>query len=302
MTDFSIASPHKSDLWYDYRLYVNLIESLESLGYRYRKNAKNRIYFLAAPQRHFYPDVGKFDKEANNLALVYCHFEKIESFSHFNRVYLSSDFMRKQMWKEKLKRLSVLISNKYFGSMSKVEILRPFSSLQPLMEVDERYRCDLSFIGSPRIRPIVEDIIPIVQKHDLSFHLYGPHWQGYKGNPAAVSYRVADTVDYFDFPKVSYNSKISLVDHHQTMNDIGCVSHKYVDILMSGGFVISDYNKDAVKSYSGITYTTPKQLEELVLFYLENDNARLEKQQAQRSLLGNQTTLNAASQLAKAFV
>jgi hypothetical protein len=302
MTEFSIASPHKSELWYDYRLYANLIEALESLGYKYRKNAKNRIYFLGAPRRNFYPDVGKFDANANNIALVYCHFEKIESFSEFNKVYLSSPFVKRQMWAEKIKRFSLLGKKKYIGSMSKVEIIKPFSSLTNTKIIDAKFQCDLSFIGSPRIRPIVEDIIPIVNKHNLDFHLYGPHWEKYAGDSSAVNYRKANSVDYFDIPLVSHNSKISLVDHHQTMNDVGSVSHKYVDIVMSGGFVICDNNKDADTHYKGIVYSSPQELEELVLFYLNNEAKRQEQIELQHNITAHQTTLRAAKKIAETFI
>ena len=300
--DFSIASPHKSELWYDYRLYVNLIEALESLGYKYRKNSNNRIYFLGAPRRHFYPDVGKFDSEANNLALAYCHFEKISSYNEFNKVFLPSNFVKKSVLNQRRKYSKIFKKNSYLDKVSKIEIIKPFSSLTPESKMVDALICDLSFIGSPRIRPIVEDIIPIVKKHNLSFHIYGPHWDAYKGNSLASSFVKAAEIPYQDIPKLSAASKISLVDHHQSMNDIGSVSHKYVDLLSSGAFIISDKNKDAIHNYNGVCYSSKSELEDLVLYYLENESERKKVLARQMNIVKDNSTNEAARQISKFFL
>ena len=300
--DFSIASPHKSELWYDYRLYINLIEALESLGFKYRKNAKNRIYFLGAPRRHFYPDVGKFDSEANNLALAYCHFEKINSYNEFNKIFLPSIFVKESVLNERRKYSKLFKKNSYLDKVSKIEIIKPFSSLVRENDIADELICDLSFIGSPRIRPIVEDIIPIVKKHNLSFHIYGPHWNAYEGNNLASSFVKASEIPYQDIPKLSAASKISLVDHHQSMNDIGSVSHKYVDLLSSGAFIISDKNKDAIYNYEGICYSSKNELEELVLYYLDNESEREKVLARQMDIVKDNSTIEAARQISKFFV
>lgn len=300
--DFSIASPHKSKLWYDYRLYVNLIEALESLGHRYRKNADNRIYFLAAPRRHVYPDVGKFDSEANNLALAYCHFEKMKTYNEFNKIFIPSEFVKDSILKQRKANARWFKKNTFLDDKNKLEIIRPFSSLKPTEKIIGEYECDLSFIGSPRIRPIVEDVIHIVNKHNLSFHIYGPHWHEYKGNPLASSYVKANEIPYENIPLLSTACKISLVDHHQPMNDIGSVSHKYVDLVSSGAFVISDENKDSAKHYNGVTYKSRDELEELILFYLENEDKRRAQIALQQEIVRENSTLTAAKKISQYFI
>ncbi|AEF05295.1 glycosyltransferase [Alteromonas naphthalenivorans] len=300
--DFSIGSPHKSALWYDYRLYVNLIEAMASLGINYRKNSKNRIYFLGAPRRHVYPDVGKFDPSANNLALAYCHFEKIKSYNEFRKVFLPSEFVKDAVLNDKKKHSKLFRKNVFLDNKNRIDIIRPFSSLSSTDEVLKTYECDISFIGSPRIRPIVEDIIPIVEKHNLSFQIFGPHWHEYKGNKNAVKYVTANEIPYENIPLLSSASKISLVDHHQPMNDIGTVSHKYVDLIASGAFVLSDNNKDAVQHYKGITYNSVNELEELVLFYINDENARRKQRERQLDIVQKNSTLLAAKQISQFFI
>lgn len=301
MKTFSIASPHKSELWYDYRLYINLIAAIESLGYKYRKNSRNRIYFLGAPRRKFYPDVGKFDPDANNLALMYCHFELVDSFNEFRKVFVPSESVVSYIAAKRKSQARFLRKNEYLDSMKKLEILRPFSSLIPKPIESEKFKCDLSFIGSPRIRPIVEDIIPIVEKYNYSFQIIGPHWDQYKGNSRARDYVVCPTVEYKDFPMIAHNAKICLVDHHPSMNKIGSVSHKYVDLVNSGAFVISDNNIDAKEFYDGVLYDSPDKLEKIINLYLDDAGVRERKREAQYRFVSHQTSLNAATQLVKWF-
>ena len=106
MSKYCIASPHKDESWYDYRLYVNLIEALERQGHQFQAGAENRIYFLGGPLRKHYPKVGQFDPNANNIALIYCHFQKIFQLTHFDHVFVPSDKVKahflKRKWKDRM--------------------------------------------------------------------------------------------------------------------------------------------------------------------------------------------------------
>ncbi|AGP87124.1 hypothetical protein [Alteromonas mediterranea] len=88
MFEFSIASPHKNVLWYDYRVFINTKHELEKLGCVYKKNAVNRIYLLSPPVRKSYEDVSEFEPDANNIAIIYSHFEKVENLNGFNKVFV----------------------------------------------------------------------------------------------------------------------------------------------------------------------------------------------------------------------
>ncbi|MBC3764921.1 glycosyltransferase family protein [Neptunicella marina] len=294
MKDFCIASPHKNVLWYDYRLYINLKEALTALGYQYRAASKNRIYFLGGPQRHFYPEVGKFDPSANNIALIYCHAEKLDNIKRFDKVFVCSEGVKLFLEQKR--------TQAEFKTSKQIDIIRPFSSLSPSNRTRPRYQCDVSFIGTPRVRPIVEAVLPIVEQNNLKFNIYGPNWDHYEGNPLAKSYWVARTVPYEEIPMLAKGSKICLIDHHNMMNKMGTVSHKYVDFVMAGAFVISDWNKDALGHYSGVCFENEDSLANIVQKYLGSDMQRIEQQRKQQEITQLQTTKGVAETLAEQFI
>lgn len=302
MTSFCIASPHKNVLWYDYRLYENLKHELQELGYQYRAASKNRIYFLGAPQRHFYEEVGKFDPDANNIALIYCHSEKLESISQFNKVYVCSEGVGSLLKRKKWKNLEFLKSEKNFTTRQPMGIIRPFSSLTPSTRTKPRYQCDVSFMGTPRIRPILEAVLPLVEEMGLKLNLYGPNWDKYEGNSDASKYWIARSVPYEEIPMLAKGSKICLIDHHDMMNNIGSVSHKYVDFVMAGGFVISDDNKDARNFYKGVCMDDKNSLRDLLSTYLADDALRESHKLMQQDIMQQQSTKAAAIELAKNFI
>lgn len=300
--EYCIASPHKNVLWYDYRLYENLKTELSLLGYKYKSAAKNRIYFLGGPLRKFYPEVGEFDHSANNIALIYCHAEKLKSLQHFDKVFVSSVGMKRYFELKSLMQFEFLTRKKKFCSAEPIEVIKPFSSLSPTSETDPGFVCDIMFVGTPRIRPIVEAIIPIVQKHQLTFKIIGPGWQNYSGNQFARNLSMRNSVPYNNIPIVANSSKICLIDHHQSMNKIGVVSHKYVDFISSGACVISDFNKDAKTTYKGLCFSSKESLESLVLTLLKDEEQRLTHVNMQLKIAANQTTKNAAISLSSFFV
>ncbi|WP_416305701.1 hypothetical protein [Neptunicella sp. SCSIO 80796] len=302
MTSFCIASPHKNELWYDYRLYVNLKAELVRMGFQYRAASKNRIYLLGGPERYFYHEVGRFDPDANNLALIYCHSEKLKAINHFTRIFVCSDGVRQFLNRKKLYRLEFLQKNGKFSTDQPLDIIRPFSSLEPTLVTRPRYQCDISFVGTPRIRPILEAVLPYVEKHGWKLNLYGPNWDSYGGNPLAQKYWTATNVPYEDIPLLARGCKICLIDHHATMNRIGSVSHKYIDFIKAGGFVISDWNKDAKQFYKGVCFRTPEHLVKQIELYLDAPELREKQKIYQQDIVAQQSTGAVARQLANYFI
>lgn len=302
MISFCIASPHKNILWYDYRLYVNLKYELEQLGYQYRSASRNRIYFLGAPQRHFYNEVGKFDPTMNNIAVIYCHAEQLGSLSQFNKVFVCSEGVGHFLRKKRLYGMEFLKKKKVFTSKTPIDILRPFSSLTPARTTMPKYECDVSFMGTPRTRPILDAVLPLVDELGIKLNLYGPGWDNYTGGVNLKKYWVARQIPYEDIPKLAKGSKICLIDHHETMNKIGSVSHKYIDFIMAGGFVVSDYNRDAIKYYKGICFSEKRPLKGILREYLADGEKRKEHTSMQQLMIIDQTTHIAACKLAACFV
>jgi len=302
MAKFCIASPHKDEMWYDYRLYINLRNTLEKMGHTYQAGSKNRIYFLGGPQRLHYPTVGKFDNDANNIALIYCHAQKLQRINLFDHVFVPSqqvkDYFVKKKWKERFTSRT----QRKFTTRREIEIIRPFSSLSPTDQKQQKFVCDIAFMGTPRVRPIVEAVLSIVEKHKLDLKIIGPSWGAYPGNPAAKKYCIAKSLPYEDIPLLANSAKIHLNDHHHSMNQFAAVSHKYVDMISAGGFVICDNNQDAKKYYQGETFTDEASLEDLILHYLGDDEARKQKQLEQYQIVKQQTTIQAAHCLARYFL
>jgi len=281
MKEFCIASKATSIYWYEHRITINLIEELEKLGCKYIKNSTNRIYLLGHPIVDKYKEVGKFDKEANNIALSISHPERCKSFDGFSKVFLASEGMQHYY----LKKFNV-----------RYEMLPPFSSLNPCNIVDDFYKCDIAFIGNIRKRQIVEDVLDIVEKHKLNFKIFGYNWKDYQGDKRAIKYWTGDVIPYQHFPILAHNASIVLIDHHQSMNDIGVVSHKYIDLVKADAYVISDYNKNAIQ-YAGIVYKNQKELETHILFRLNNPKLKSGQYNWVREL----TTGNAAKTLESHF-
>jgi hypothetical protein len=294
---FCIASPHKNQLWYDYRLYLNLKHELCALGYTYRPGAVNRIYFLGGPQRQFYPEVGEFDNKANNIALIYCHAEKLQSISQFNKVYVCSEGIKQFLAMQNLPHL-----NAPFISASAIDVIPPFSSLSPAQSTMPRYSCDISFMGVPRVRPALDALLPLLDELNLKLNLYGPGWDNYANNINLEKYWVARQIPYEDIPKLARGSKICLIDHHASMNEIGAVSHKYIDFVMSGAFVVSDYNIDAIQTYKGICFSEKNPLKTIIQTYLQDEQKRKAHVKMQQGLIERQTTKDAAITISANFL
>lgn len=272
--DFCIASPHTSRHWYEYRIYINLKKELEKLGLKYKKNSINRIYFLGRYE-DFYKDIDSFESDANNIALMFSRPSfNLKIINKFNHVFTSS-------------HTYFLAANSL--KKNNVYMLKPFSSLSPVSETRDEYKCDISFIGQPRLRPIVENITPIAKRNNLNFKIFGTDWSSYSGNKDAINYYSGKIIDYFDIPILANSAKIIIIDHMKDMRNFGVVSHKYIDLLMAKAFVVSDNNKD-ISNYNGVVFRDEQQILEI----LHNNDYRYRKSQEQFDLVKNQSTENAA--------
>lgn len=285
MSSYCIASPHTSPFWYEYQIYTNLISSLSKLGYTYTPESHNRLYFLGFPMRHSYPDVPFYNKSCNNLALMFSHPQYYTSKlgEMFSNVFPSSP--------------NYLSYIKSIDSKVSATLLKPFSSLVPSdNEAIPDMKCDIAFVGNTRVRPLVEKIIPIVKKHKLNFKIWGYAWNTYQGNKEAIPYWQGSVIPYKDMPNLAKSAKILLCDHHGTMNQVGVVSHKYVDLLASKAFVIADDNKD-IPLYKGVVFEGEQQ----ILSYLADSKKREDKVEEQYDIVKNLTTDNAAKLISSFF-
>ena len=84
---------------------------------------------------------------------------------------------------------------------------------------------------------------------------------------------------------------ISLNDHHEDMNREGFINPRIFDIAASGGFCISDRNPaiDQLFGDSIIQYNTKRGLNELIGYYLEHKDERMELSSKAHELVQNYT-------------
>ena len=281
MMNFCIASPHTTRYWYDYQVYCDLRKHLESLGFVYKTGSVNRIYFLGWPLNKEYADVGPFDPNCNNIALLWAHprlvnKKQLEKFQHI--------FVSSVGYNEVLK--------------SDYPILAPSSVLRPKEQHIAGYSCDISFVGNTRVRPIVEKVLPMVRALGLSFKIWGYDWTQYQGNKGAISYWAGDVIPHYDIPILAHNSKVCLVDHHADMDEAGIISHKYIDFLMSGAFVLTMPNKEVLR-YGGYFLESKEQLAALLV----DDDMRSKIKKAQYDIVDKDNRYpGMASKLGSLFV
>ncbi len=123
--------------------------------------------------------------------------------------------------------------------------------------------------------------------------VYGYNWHGivpenmYKG-------------EYIPNEQLSqyYSSaKIVLNDHRPDMKEFGFVNNRIYDATASGALVISDYIKEIDDIYQGSVpmYKTKEELNELIKYYLNNEEQRQQKAQKAREITLKYFTNNAVA-------
>lgn len=130
---------------------------------------------------------------------------------------------------------------------------------------------DIVFVGNIRqnkIRKIISDM----GNPPYNIKIWGWGWKGlipdewYGG-------------DYYENEKLNElyaGSKIVLNDHHEDMRREGFINPRILDVLASGGFVISDniLGMDELLNKSVVTYNTPVELCGIIEKYLNDDAGR----------------------------
>ena len=128
--------------------------------------------------------------------------------------------------------------------------------------------------------------------------VYGYNWEGivpyemYRG-----SYIENDKLNRY------YSSaKIVLNDHRPDMKEFGFINNRIYDATASGTLVISDYMKEIEEAYGDSVpmYKTKEELKELLDYYLNHEDERIEKAKRAREItLKYFTDTVVAKQLAK---
>jgi len=148
------------------------------------------------------------------------------------------------------------------------EFLMIPTSMKP---VPTKKKYDIIFVGNTKqnkIRKIISDM------GNLPYNIKIWGW-GWKGLISEEWYGG----EYYENDKLNMlyaSSKIALNDHHEDMQREGFVNPRVLDILASGGFVISDKvtGMNRLLDNSVVVYDTPEELRRKIKQYINDDNSR----------------------------
>ncbi|MDI6644800.1 MAG: glycosyltransferase [Methanobacteriaceae archaeon] len=139
----------------------------------------------------------------------------------------------------------------------------------------KEYECDYCFTGSYWNDP--RDIIKILDPDCLpyKFNLYGKNWD--KFDKFKKYYK--GFVNYYDVPKIYASTKIVIDDANRVTKGYGAVNSRVFDALASGVLVLTNGELGSNGTFDGKlpVFSSKDELNELIIYYLENDSERISK-------------------------
>jgi spore maturation protein CgeB len=242
---YSVPAPR---VWGDYWFKVNLLREFEGLGYPVDNFAPKILLHL------FGEPLQKTPAGMHTILWIHSHPDWItpEILGHYNKIYcISRPFIKK-------------IEKMGFEA----QFLMIPTNMLPVMKEKEY---DIVFVGNTkkeRMRKIVRDL------GSPPYHVKVWGW-GWKGLIPDEWYGG----EYYENGMLNglyASAKIVLNDHHEDMQREGFINPRILDVLASGGFVISDSvaGMDDLLGSSVATYHTPGELSKTIKRYVEDAAAR----------------------------
>ena len=255
----SILSPSDSDpdkfrqyFWGDYWVKYELTKAIGSIGYKVVDVDFNPDVVI-----HLFGYQSKLPKNAFKILWIYSHPEDVNTdlLRNYDKIYTLSDYFTK-----KIRRLGF-----------EAHTLLPATAKLPTVS---NYKYDVVFVGNAHkdgTRKIINDI----GKPNFNLKIWGRNYKY-----LSKKYRGGYYIDYNNLENLYSASKIVLNDHTNSMTDNEFVAVRVCDVLASGGFCISDYNKGIKKIFGDTVpmYKTIAELKEIINLYLKNENLRKIKQ------------------------
>jgi spore maturation protein CgeB len=242
---YSIPKPK---VWGDYWFKEYLSREFAALGYPVDHCApKILLHLFGEPLRT--PPEGKY-----SILWIHSHPDRVTPslLAHYNKIYcISNPFIHK------------IINMGY-----EAQFLMIPTNMQPAKE-EKAY--DIVFVGNTKnntIRKVIRD----VGSHPYNIKIWGWGWRGlipdkwYGG-------------EYYEnslLNKLYASARVVLNDHHDDMQREGFINPRILDVLASGGFVISDAvaGMNELLDRSVVTYNTPQELSVMIDRYMEDIHAR----------------------------
>lgn len=235
-------------VWGDYWLKENLLSGFKRLGYPVAAGeAGIRLHLFGEP-------LEALSADTYNILWLHSHPDRItpEVLAKYSKIFCIS-----KLFTEKLRMSGV-----------DADFLMMPTNMKPVVR-EKIY--DIVFVGNTRqnkARKIICDL------GDSAFDIKIWGW-GWKGLIPDRWY----AGEYYENSRLNElyaSSKIVLNDHHEDMRREGFINPRVLDVLASGGFVVSDSNRGLDELLPGCvaTYSAPQELRDTVPRYMNNDDER----------------------------
>ena len=268
--------------WGDYWVKVKLQEAFEALGCNvgvHPKDADFTVYLWGSPykQRLSWPYFLNPLGTNVNICWHYSHPDKMnrEELSKYHIIYCLSSH-----WIETIKAWHPNVVPKALLSCTDF-VIPEFSGNDDVTPID------ILFVGNARGgleygRKAVHWLEPPT---GASVQVYGHKWHmeqyGWMKQWFAGQYW-----KYEDLNKIYNRAKITLVDGHEDMGELGFVPMKIFDILESGGFALAASNIGIKGIFKNTVpqFKNKKEMNELINYFLNNENERRRKSEEGRRI------------------
>ncbi len=242
---YSIPKPM---VWGDYWFKENLLKEFIGLGYPVDKIApKILLHLFGEPLRT--PPSG-----AHTILWIHSHPDWItpQILCRYDKVYcISKPFINK------IKKMGF-----------DAQFLMIPTNMRPASKEKEY---DIVFVGNTK-QKMMRKIVRDMGAPPYKIKIWGWGWNGLIPD----SWYGGEYYENGLLSELYASARIVLNDHHEDMQREGFINPRILDVLASGGFVVSDTvsGMDELLAHSVATYRTPEKLSEMIGRYVEDAQAR----------------------------
>ena len=253
--------------WGDFWLKEGLLRQFKALGYPVDEDRRGVLLHL------FGEPLGETPRASFRILWIHSHPD-----------WISADILRQY---DKIYCISASFCKKIEAMGFSAEWLMIPTSMTPV-EVDPKY--DIVFVGNTKqgkCRKIIRDLRGTTQ----DVKIWGWGWKGLVPDEwIGGEYCENEALD-----RLYAAAKIVVNDHHDDMGREGFLNPRILDVLASGGFVVSDRAAGIEEFFQGAVpvYDDPPHLLQLIDYYLTHDEERKELSRKGQTIALHHTYLNA---------
>lgn len=258
-------------VWGDYWFKENLIKEFTGSGCAVdNKSPKILLHLFGEP-------LADLPSDTYNILWIHSHPDWISSdiLSKYHKIYcISKPFIRK------------IISMGFDADFLMVP-----TKMTPA-DCGKKY--DIVFVGNTRqnrIRKVISDL----GDSPYRVNIWGWGWKGL----IPEEWRSGEYYENSRLHELYASSRIVLNDHHDDMRREGFINPRILDVLASGGFVVSDEvpGMNDLLDNSVPTYQTPEELSSIVDTYINDDAGRERLAQRGREIASRHTYAACCSEI-----